>query len=519
MSVKGLLRRLGKFFWYLIHVPLAVMGASLFFVVLPWVGLESMATGENYYFAPFCIALGLILWTYLARGVLGWLGVKRLALLLMLIIAVQALYFWALAIGWVFVLAENGITHAKGGLADAWLNVFYAAAAIGIAQLYGKSGYRKLQTRRHIELLAATAPAGVAYGLCEVVGRLTTDEARRPVSPITGTRCLAWWSWDKRRRKDNSYWASSGDDRVSMYCSDDSGRVALDFGQAKFTGGVWTENASGQKAEKVVPEGSEIYVFGEALIDPDSGDRLRIGAPQEAGMQMRVSTNGEEALVGRLGEETADDLLWALIAISCAIMLSFPFLHLTDLVFFQLASIVPPALAIATLALLFINDMYILRNRVRRNRANIAVSLRKRADLWPQLEVCADQMLSHDSQISQRIAELRRQCADELVDTPDQLKAFVGEERSCIDTLLALVEGKLKVGSSSDTQSILRQFVMLENEIAKMTEAYNDAVTQYHDRLERVSGRVLAVLMRLRHEPRFELDIEFRQMPKSLRPG
>lgn len=517
MSATGFLRKLGKFLWYSIHVPLAVLAASIFFVVLPWVGLESMATGENYYFAPFCIALGLILWSYLGRGVLGWLGVKRLALLLILIIAIQALYYWALAIGWAVLMADGGITHIRGGLADAWLNVAYAVAAIGIALLYGKTGYRKLQTGRHIELLAATAPAGVAYGLCEVVGRLTTDDTRCVVSPITGTRCLAWWSWNKRTRKGESYWASSGYDSVSMYCSDDSGSVALDFEQANFTGGVWTEHASGQKAERVVPEGSEIHVFGEARIDPDSGDRLRIGAPQEAGMEMRVSTNGEEELLGRLADETADDLLWALIAISCAIMLSFPFLHLTDLVFFQLASFVPPVLAIATLALLFINDLYILRNRVRRNRANIAVSLRKRADLWPQLEACAKQMLRHEPQMLERIAALRRLCAGELVDTPDQLKAFVGQERSFVDNLLDLVEGRLRARSPTDMQGIARQFVLLENEIAKMTEAYNDAVTQYHDRLESVSGRILALPMRLHREPLYELDIEFRQMPTFLR--
>ena len=125
-------------------------------------------------------------------------------------------------------------------------------------------------------------------------------------------------------------------------------------------------------------------------------------------------------------------------------------------------------------------------------------------------------MLKHEPGILQRIATLRGQCTGELVEAPDQLEAFVEQEQSCVNTMLGLVESKLEVRSAGDAQRILRQFVMLENEIAKMTEAYNDAVTQYHDRLGHISGRILAIFLGLRRAPLFETDVEFREMPKYL---
>ncbi|WP_225071188.1 E3 ubiquitin ligase family protein [Desulfuromonas sp. CSMB_57] len=163
-----------------------------------------------------------------------------------------------------------------GGVITFGMRTGLLPASLAVACLW--SGFYFLRLKRRIENTPTSKTRSLAMGLVEVQGRAVRKYAL--VAPMTQMPCVYYRLRKYRRDRNNRWVLSSASDsgHVPFYLEDDTGRVKVDPRRATVNTRTRQEGHGGQFnmlfgrsgggdekwIEDLVPEGTSLYVLGEA---------------------------------------------------------------------------------------------------------------------------------------------------------------------------------------------------------------------------------------------------------------
>ncbi len=405
--------------------------------------------------------------------------------------------------------------HSELQLAAAIVALLVAAAAFVL-------GFRRIRFKRCIENLPTTPTAGAACGLAEFKGLVELPENGQALtSPLTHTPCVHYHYLVKEKRGSGkkASWVTVVDQSLSrpFFCRDGEGRLLVDPGGAR----IYTTHRTVRRAgrtryrETRLEPCDPLYAIGECVIEPIRGDRLYLAEPvdkypfilgnfTEGQIMLREAAAG----VGLLNLSFAGILLAAL--------LSLGLLGAFKPADFLLAALGAPLFMILTAVPLHYNDLVFLRERLRRNRSNIDVSLKKRRNLVPALNELARGFMEHERSVQRELVALRNLYSQRVPEDPEGLKPFMEAENSALAGLVARVEEYPELKSNLGLAELMHSLAVLENEVAFMRNGYNDAVEAYNTRTQSFPDVVLARLGGFREEPFIHAETELVRLPPDL---
>ena len=161
--------------------------------------------------------------------------------------------------------------------------------------------------------------------------------------------------------------------------------------------------------------------------------------------------------------------------------------------------------------MLMYNDLVFLRQRCDRNWANIQVSLKKRADLVPQVEQLVKELLSHEQDLQVSLAKLREQ--RRVAETVADVDSYLALEHQAIDSITARIEAYPDLKGIDMVGALNRRLIKLENEISLIRAGFNDAVTQYEIRRATFPDNLLAKLFRFKSRQTLRFTDEAHRIP------
>lgn len=385
--------------------------------------------------------------------------------------------------------AEFESTRTRGSVWWVVLLFLLAAGASFVA-------FRTIRTKRTLENIPTSKTAGVVYGLAEVAGELVADSQQLLEGPVSGEPCV-WYHYvisEKRGSGKDASWHVVHDEikKQPFLCQDDEGTIRIFPGKAECISRHHESRSSGNRrySEYRFSPGDELYVLGKARLDKTTGESLVLG--HEKGLPYIIANIPESEVMFRKAMMGLGFLG------ACVSLLFFGALQLSGAngnfssIDFLLCSLVAPTFAFLVVLILMFNDLVFLRQRCERNWANIQVSLKKRADLVPQLEAVVKQYLAHERSLQESLVKLREQ--RQQIESVQDVDAYLKREFESIDSIKAQVEAYPDLKGMDLIAVFNRRLIKLENEVALIRAGYNDAVTAYQTRCQTFPDNLLARL-------------------------
>lgn len=397
-------------------------------------------------------------------------------------------------------------------------------AGLLLALVFSRTGFRRIRTKRLIEDLPTSASAGVAYGQAELSGRAAPGAGQEPLlGPLTSTPCV-WYRYLEEERRGSgkkARWVTLEDRRSEQrwQLRDHEGAIPVDPVGAEVIVADRSVRREGRirRSEWLLQPDTEVYVLGNAEIDPHTESTLLIRRGPDDTPYI-LSDYGEAALQLRKAQAGFVHLnlsLNAATAMGLGSIGTFGALHGAG---FFAAALVPIAFTTAMLAVLIYNGLVSAQQRVRRAWANIQVSLKKRADLLPRLSSVLAGYTIHEREVQENLAALRSLSRHA---EPDLTVAgqMIGIEQALLGQLGGLVEAYPELKADQLSRNLMRQIVVLENEVALMRNGYNDCVERYNTRRLHVPEIAFTSLFGFRPEQPFEVDLSVHEVPDLAQLG
>ncbi len=395
--------------------------------------------------------------------------------------------------------------------------LYLIALAVACVVLFLASWYglKLIRRKRCIENIATSAIAGMTWGLNEVTGVATLeDAASAPEGPLSRLPCV-WYHYQEFERvssgKNNS-WKLRTDRqaRVPFWLRDGSGEVLVNpdgadiISQHKKT----VTQGSWRYVEKYITLGDSIYLLGDADVakgrSAESSPAAKKESKSRVELEVRDSNRDEEIpyILSNLSErgvmqhiaESGLALLTLAVAASIAAGLFLQAFSgdFSPHHFLTTASVATGYLLVLTLIMHY-NDLVFLQHRVQRNAANIEVALQRRFDLINNLVKTVSAYANHERELLQRIAEIRKNLQQSLQNANagatwnQQESALAGNIRIVAERYPELHQQKI-ISKFMDTLEIQESYVSL------MRTGYNDAVETYQSRIQSFPDVILAKL-------------------------
>ena len=160
------------------------------------------------------------------------------------------------------------------------------------------------------------------------------------------------------------------------------------------------------------------------------------------------------------------------------------------------------------------NDLVRMRNKVRREFANVEVVLEQRHNEIPRLVEICRAYLRHETEVLESVTALRTRCRS-AVDTNSRVAA----ENALAGTLAALpavIESYPELQADTQFQRLAGRLGKLETTIADRRELYNQAATHYNTALGQFPQLVVARLLHFESSALFELSDREEAKPPEL---
>ena len=391
---------------------------------------------------------------------------------------------------------------------------------LGLVGAYGATwfGLRSVKLKRMTEALATSPSAGVAFGLTELKGIVDLPDGIDPLSaPLSHAPCVTYnyKILEKRGSGKKAKWVTIHDEdtRCDFLCRDSEGTFPINPDGAEIM--TWRKKRHRQGRRKHIETrlqfGDPLYAIGMADIDPDTGDSLYMRKPDKKDEPFLLSSFTEKAVVSKRGVRA---VAWVTGAFGFALLAGL-MLFASQGAFspadYLLAALIGPAYLFILTIVLHYNDLIFLRQRARRNWANIEVSLKKRFDLMPSLVKVAKGFMEHEKEVQTAVTSLRQNYGGGVALNPEFADNFLSEGQQLGGLFMGLVEKYPDIKADTQTALVTRQLIALEDEIAFMRVGYNDAVTQYNTRISVFPDSLLANIGKL--QPMDLLTYEAKVVP------
>lgn len=158
------------------------------------------------------------------------------------------------------------------------------------------------------------------------------------------------------------------------------------------------------------------------------------------------------------------------------------------------------------------NSLVALRNKVKDQKAQIDVTLKRRFDLIPNLVETVKGYAKHEKDTLEEVVKARNTYTSATT-TEEQLKAD-SELQKGITKLFALAEQYPDLKANENFINLQNQLTETEDKIQYSRQFYNDEVMKYNNKIEMFPSNIIANLFHFVAEKFFEANEEERQNVK-----
>lgn len=370
-------------------------------------------------------------------------------------------------------------------------------ATLGLAYF----AFRLIRVKRMQENLAISRTEGVVFGLTEVEGMLKPDDAEKMLEgPVSGIPCV-WFQYiikEQRGSGKNARTVTIADyvKKQAFWCQDAEGRIRIFPGHAEVITKHKDSKSEGKRTytEYALRPDDSLYILGKARLDKTVGDSLVLGHEKDS--PFIIANIPEREVMFRKAFSG-----FALLSVAISLLfLAVLWINGSSGQFssldFVLAGLAAPVFLALVVVVLMYNDLVFLRERCKRNWANIQVSLKKRSTLVSKLAEVARTFLEHEAGLQEDLAKLRTEGHD--FSSPEEVDEYLAREHATINKLSLWIEAYPDLKGSGMMSDLTRRLIRLENEVALIRAGFNDSVMQYRTRLETFPDNLLAKATRFK---------------------
>ncbi len=373
-----------------------------------------------------------------------------------------------------------------------------AALALVLTALGSWFGYRQVRHKRLIENVPTAASIAVSAGLAETTGRIELlGEGEALAAPLTGTPCI-WYRYvvqEKRRSGNKTRWVTITDETqgTRFDCEDDEGRLRVDPEDAEVLSDHREHRREGRRrhTETTLRLGDPLYAIGDAVVDRDQPDRLLMRKGEDADEPFILSNRSEASVMLSKGRRGLLILNLAFSALLLTMLITFGITGGFAPTDFLLSALTAPVYLITMMLFMHYNDLVYLKERARRNWANIEVSLRKRRNVVSGIERVVKRYLEHERDLLEAVTRMRTSLATAERDVTS-LAGYIEQETQTGNRLVAAMEAYPDLKGDELMSRFMTILTTLETEIALLRKGYNDAVELFNTRIASVPDVVFA---------------------------
>ncbi|WP_152051530.1 LemA family protein [Tautonia marina] len=399
--------------------------------------------------------------------------------------------------------------------------------ALVIALVGSWFGLKKIKEKRYIENVPTCPTSGVAVGFTEIMGTIVpTEEGKTLSGPLSERPCAQFHYTVQERRGSgkNAKWVTIEErkEQIAFLCQDDHGCLLVLPEGAEILTRHHDSRRSGKLrySETRLEIGDPLYALGTATIEPEEMASLRLERGDDRSLPYVLSNYSESTLMHRKARVGQFWITAAVDALILPTLLLFGLLGSFQATDFLAATLVAIGYFVLAVTILLFNDLVFLRNRVRRAWHNIEVSLKKRADLVPNLQQVVQGYLSHERGAQEDLALMRQAYGGGAMLDLTHATEMLTAERSLLDRIIGLREAAPNLKGDQLTGDLMRRLTLLENEIALMRQGYNDAVERYNTRIAHIPEVLLASLFRFTEASYFHAPVDVHDAPQlDFSPG
>ncbi len=368
----------------------------------------------------------------------------------------------------------------------------------------GMSGYRQLKTKRLIENIPTTNIKGVVPGLTELKG--TIQEKGSPISARYSGEKVVYCSYQKQRRvkseKGKTRWETveSGVSSTDFYLEDDTGRITVNSNRAEVDALQTYSKRTGDVSftEWTLRADQQLYVLGPAVLHSVHDAELTI-QHSISEKHFVISHRGEGSVLMKYAQGGLASLGGSLFCCIAAMIVIYGGASFDAFGYFAAALGSMIFLLILNLGFMF-NDLIFMKSWLERAKANLNVSLKRRADLIPNLVKVVKTALSFEKEVQTRIAQLRGDISGDLEAAED-----VGELQK---RFTALLEEYPQLKTDRLVVDLNNRIVAVENQLEYARTGFNAVTRTHNTRIRKFPDSIMATLMKMTVGTYFQLESE-----------
>ena len=158
------------------------------------------------------------------------------------------------------------------------------------------------------------------------------------------------------------------------------------------------------------------------------------------------------------------------------------------------------------------NALVQLRNKVKDQRSQIDIQLKRRFDLVPNLVETVKGYTKHEKGTLESVVNARNayQTAETL---EDQMKAD-GELTKTLSKLFALAEAYPDLKANENFMELQSELSSIEEKISTSRQLYSDSVLNYNNKIQMLPSNIVASIFGFKEEKFFEAQTEERENVK-----
>ena len=159
------------------------------------------------------------------------------------------------------------------------------------------------------------------------------------------------------------------------------------------------------------------------------------------------------------------------------------------------------------------NGLVSEQTKVEQAQADVATALQRRSDLIGNLVESVKGQMNHETEIFTKIAEARAKIGNGSVTSKENQEAQ-GELSSAISRLISLTENYPELKSNQNVEQLMTELAGSENRIFVARKDYNQAATEYNQKLRSFLTVLFANMMNFKEAETFKESEEAKTAPK-----
>ena len=159
------------------------------------------------------------------------------------------------------------------------------------------------------------------------------------------------------------------------------------------------------------------------------------------------------------------------------------------------------------------NGLVSEQTKVEQAQADVATALQRRSDLIGNLVESVKGQMNHETEVFTQIAEARAKIGTGSVTSKENQEAQ-SELSSAISRLLVLTENYPELKSNQNVEQLMTELAGSENRIFVARKDYNQAATEYNQKLRSFPTVLLANMMNFKEAETFKESEEAKTAPK-----